>query len=334
MSNKVSRLLLVFSVLIVAVLLSACGGAASMTTEEVYYGDDEGRAVGGVAPAPQAEMDFAEEEAAEEFLVEQSSVAADGIASTNDVQIERVIIRTGYVSIQAEDPLATREAIEQMVAQYAGEGAFIVSINQSGSANSPYINMQIRIPADYFDTAMDDVSGMAAEETTPQRSESAQDVTEEFYDLDNRIESLEAARERLLELMENANTTEDLLLAEQQLTQREAEINSLQGRQNYLAQSARLSSINIDISRYILSTPVDTSWRPMESVRQAFDSLLRSLRGFGDFLIFFIISVLPWLTVFGLVIYGVIRFIISQIRKRQERKAAHSPPVISPDDES
>lgn len=328
MSNKLPRVLLVSGILIVAVLLSACGGAASMAPEEVYYVEDEGRAVGGVAPAPQAEFDYAEEEAAEE-----PAGIAD-VATANDAQIQRVIIRTGYISIQTENPFDTREAIEQLVAQYAGDGAFIVNINQSGSASSPYINMQIRVPSEYFDTVMDDVSGMAAEETTPQRSENAQDVTEEFYDLENRIETLEAARERLLDLMENANTTEDLLLAEQQLTDREAEINSLQGRQNYLEQSARLSSINIDISRYILSTPVDTSWRPLETVREAFDSLLRSLRGFADFLIFFAISGLPWLIAFGLVIYGAVRFVIRQVRKRQDRKATSAPPAISADDES
>ena len=69
-------------------------------------------------------------------------------------------------------------------------------------------------------------------------------------------ESLEAARQRLLEIMEEARNTEDLLQAEQQLTQREAEIESIKGRMQYLEQSARLSSIWIELQPHILSQPV------------------------------------------------------------------------------
>ena len=75
------------------------------------------------------------------------------------------------------------------------------------------------------------------------------------------------AFERLLEIMENAQTTEELLQAEYQLTQREAEIESIKGRMQYLSESARLSSISISLQPYILSQPVDSTWRPAESSR-------------------------------------------------------------------
>ena len=60
--------------------------------------------------------------------------------------------------------------------------------------------------------------------------ETAQDVTEEYVDLEGRIEALQASHDRLLELMANAEFTEDLLRAEQELTIREAELEALFGR--------------------------------------------------------------------------------------------------------
>ena len=57
--------------------------------------------------------------------------------------------------------------------------------------------------------------------------------------------------------------------SEQRRREREAEIEALKGRLNYLAESARLSNIYIDLRPYILSQPVDTRWRPAETAREA-----------------------------------------------------------------
>jgi hypothetical protein len=151
-------------------------------------------------------------------------------------------------------------------------------------------------------------------------NQSAQDVTEEYVDLEGRIEALETSRDRLLELMAGAEFTEDLLRAEQELTIREAELEALQGRLNYLAESARLSRIYIDLQPYELYEPIDTSWKPAETVRRAVENLIDSMQGFADFMISFGIAVLPWLVFFGLIIWGVVAII--RWRKRRKQDAA------------
>lgn len=252
---------------------------------------------------------------------------ADDLAVSNAGSrqtIQRLIIRTGNISMQVEDTLASKEAIETMVSEMASEGAFIVYVNEYGGDEdtSPYINMAIRVPATHFDEVMDRLADMAVEGTTPSRSESGEDVTEEYVDVKARLESLEAARERLLSLMENAQTTEELLMAEQQLTQREAEIEGLKGRMQYLEQAALLSRIDIDLQPYILSQPVDTRWRPAETAREGVEALINGLRNFGDFAIFASIACLPWLLVGGAVIYGIVRLVMWRVRVRREKRAA------------
>jgi hypothetical protein len=181
--------------------------------------------------------------------------------------------------------------------------------------------MSIRVPAARFDEVMDRLAKLAVE--VRNRTQSGQDVTEEYVDLQARLESLEAARQRLLKIMEDARTTDELLKAEGQLTQREAEIESIKGRVQYLTESARLSSIHIELQPYILSQPVvGARWRPAETVRGAFDTLVDSLRNFGDFLIFFSIAILPWLLLIGLVIYGAVRFVLWRVRVSREKRMA------------
>lgn len=232
---------------------------------------------------------------------------------------ERLIIRDGSISMDVKDTRATQRAIEEMVAGMAGEGAYVVSSEEHGGVEGglPHITMSIRVPAARFDEAMDHLAALAVQVTA--RTESGQDVTEEYVDLEARLESLEAARERLLGIMQDTRTTDELLKAEHQLTQREAEIESLKERLQYLAQSARLARIWIELQPYVLSQPVGTRWRPAEAARGAVETLTNSLQGLGDFLIFFVIAVLPWTVALGLVVYGVVRLVLWRIRVNRDK---------------
>ena len=235
------------------------------------------------------------------------------------IMVRRFIVRNGAVQASVEDTLAVKQAIEDRVAQMASDGAFVISSNESGQRNDlPTINIAIRVPVAQFDEMMDWLAAQVAAGTTATRSETADDVTAEYVDLAARIQSLQAARDRLLELMQNAETTEELLLAEQQLTQRETEIEGLQGRLQYLSQSAQLSRIDITLTPYILSQPPDTSWRPAETTRRAYDALLISGRSLLNFLIYFVIAILPWLIGVGLLLTLIYRFIWRPLRARQQ----------------
>ncbi|MGF1505059.1 MAG: DUF4349 domain-containing protein [Anaerolineae bacterium] len=254
------------------------------------------------------DMDFAEEG------------AVDNVSQQTQ---ERLIIRTGTIGIQVDNTRETREDIETIVTQYAAQGAFVVSTEEFGGEDSqPFISMRIRVPAEQFDEVMDALADLAVEVTN--RSESGQDVTEEFVDLQARVESLEAARDRLLDIIAEAETTEDLLRAEEQLTQREAEIESIKGRLQFLEQSAALSNISIEIMPYRFSQPIDTTWRPFETVRDAFETLINSLQNFADFLIRFAIAGLPWLILVGLVIYGLVRLVIWLVNRAQRSTRSSS----------
>jgi hypothetical protein len=255
------------------------------------------------------------------------STVGSADATTSQQLADRLIIRNGSITVAVDDTLASRKAIEDMVAQMAGEGAFIVSVDERGSSSDtdPYINMSIRVPAARFDEVMNQIAGMASKGTTPTQSQSAEDVTNQYVDLDARLETLEAARLRLLEIMAEAQSAEDLLYAEQQLTQREAEIASIKGQMQYLSQSAALSSISISLQPYILSQPVDDTWRPAETVRRAWEALLSSLRGFGDLAIIVGIAILPWLVVIGLVVFGIVRFVRWRTRKTQAMRQIIPP---------
>jgi hypothetical protein len=303
-----------FIVVLALAFVAGCGGAAQYSADEDATGSRAGWESGG-APEPVVE-EVAMEKSVEAPAAEPSAYGAPELVYA----AERLIIRNGNISMAVEDTRAAQATIDSMVESMAAEGAFVVSAEEHGGTeeDQPYITMSIRIPAARFDDTMDRLAELAV--TVYSSNESAQDVTEEYVDLEARLESLEAARQRLLEIMEEARNTEDLLRAEQQLTQREAEIESIKGRMQYLEQSARLSSIWIELQPYILSQPVGEEWRPAETTRRAVDTLLDALRGFGDFAIFFAIAILPWLAAIGVIVLLIVLLVRWRARARRKRQ--------------
>jgi vacuolar-type H+-ATPase subunit I/STV1 len=243
-------------------------------------------------------------------LPTNGGISSEGIRQSVVAQIpQRVIIRDGYISLAVKDTRASSIAIEQMVKEMETDGAFIVTSRETSGTDDPMpeIQMTIRVPAKQFDEVMDRLAALGVK--VLDRSETAEDVTEEYVDLQARLEAMETARERLKEIMSKAETVEELLSAEQQLTMREAEIESIQGRLEYLTQSAQISKIEITLQPSVLNLPLGVQWQPGETVRKAYRGLVKSAQGAVNLLIYFAIVGLPWLVILGLLLLGVRRIV-------------------------
>jgi len=303
--------------LVFALFAPRMGGVESLAYDTADYGFVTGEEP-MMAPAEMEAFSDGDEKARSPMAVEVQS--DDMTASSNGAVVtERLIIREGNLSVRVEDTVATRDRIDDIVAEMAGQGAYVVSASESGRGDNrqPFINMVIRVPVDQFDSVMDQIAAMAVR--VDERFEDAQDVTDEYVDLEGRIDAMEVSIERLKQLMMDADFTEDLLNAEEQLSRREAELEALQGRLNYLAQSAALSRININLNPYELSEPIDTSWKPAETFRRSIENLVESMQDFADFMIVFGIAFLPWLIFFGLIIWGVVALVRRRRRKKKAR---------------
>ncbi len=257
----------------------------------------------------------------------------DSNSKTGAESIQRLIVREADIAITVEDTRAARDVIQAMVKDLSRQGAYVVSSVEGGGSETrdPTIYMTIRVPVDQYDEAMFSIANLAIFVTA--RTETSQDVTEEFADTQARLESMEAARDRLLEIMAGAETTEDLLDIEQQLTQREAEIEGLKGRLQYLSQTAQFSKITITISPFFPTstpyptptptpTPTPVRWQPGVTAKDAFDGLVDNLQSFIDFLIAFGIGVLPWLLIAGSIVFGgywiAVRMLRGPVKKEPE----------------
>ncbi|NJK79949.1 MAG: DUF4349 domain-containing protein [Chloroflexaceae bacterium] len=279
------------------------------------------------APAPQAELNFTSEEApavAEEFAGEGAALDEDALNAPQAQQIERVIIRTADLSLRVADVTAAERALNTLATEFDG---YIVASQRSGTEEYLRVSISMRIPSERFDDALTRIEGLA--DRVLSRSVSGDDVTEEFVDLQARLGNLEATRDRLLDLLNEARRVEDALSVNQALTDVQGQIEQIEGRLQYLQQSAALSTIHVALEP-VPTTPIVAvdGWQPLEVARGALRGLLEFGQGLINIAIVLGIWTPVWLPIV-LLIGWVFRRIRRAVNRPVKQAALAAPPAPS-----
>ena len=156
---------------------------------------------------------------------------------------------------------------------------------------------------------------------------SGQDVTREYTDLRSRLRNLEAAETQLMEIMENATDTDDVLQVYNNLVNVREQIEVIKGQMQYFEQAAALSSVSVDITADEAMQPMQIgNWQPVGVAKDAIEALINTLQWLGNMVIWFGLCVLPIAVIIGIPLYFVWRS-VSRLRKRRkaEKETAEAP---------
>ncbi|MBC8506828.1 MAG: DUF4349 domain-containing protein [Anaerolineales bacterium] len=302
------RILLTLSVL--ALLLSACAG--QYASEPMLVSDDYG---GGFASG---EAMYEMEEAAVAMEPDSEFRATD-----STVTVKRMVIKNATLSIVVVDPAMIMDEIVSMAEEMGG---FVVSSNlwQTTLGNGVTVdqaNINIRVPAERLDEAMTRIKAGAGEVRSEQIS--GEDVTSQYTDLQSRLRNLEAAETQLMQIMDDANRTEDVLQVYNNLVSVREQIEVIKGQMQYYEQAAALSSISIDIIADEADQPIQIGgWQPAGVAKDAIEALINALQGLVNFVIWLVIYILPLALVIGFPLTFVWRRLRNWRQKRKEKKLA------------
>ncbi|MEU2032244.1 DUF4349 domain-containing protein [Nocardia amamiensis] len=151
---------------------------------------------------------------------------------------------TGSVEITADAPIAAAGAIIDRVREAGGR--VDSRTEQPGTDDSePSATLVVRLPADKTDAF---IAGLGGVGQVTRVSTNRDDVTMQWEDLDARIKALQASVDRLRALIAGATTTSDLIAAEQALSSRQGELDSLTAQKRRLDDQVALSTLTIDIT--------------------------------------------------------------------------------------
>ncbi len=196
-------------------------------------------------------------------------VAEDPPSDNGDAKVQpslpaqdRIIVHTAFMSLVTEDVALTIGRIGDTASSLGG---WVVNSDRSSRHSG---SIAVRVPAETLDEALRRIGDMAEVEA---RSITSQDVTDEYVDSQSRLVSMRATEERLLSFLERAETVEDALRVQRELSDLQLRIEETQGRLNFLSQTAAYSLIQVSLRLAPQTIEVDagpdTSARVGQAVR-------------------------------------------------------------------
>jgi len=174
-----------------------------------------------------------------------------------------------------------------------------------------HADLTVRIPAEKVDGFVEHVSGVS---NVVSSREDIDDVTLTYVDTESRVKALETERDRLLELMEKAETMSDLLEIESRLTDVRYQLESVASQLKTLENQVSYATVYLNISEVQEYTPVaeKTTWQRIT------EGFADSLEGIWDGAVEIFVWVLansPYLVIFG----GLAAGAVALLRKRKIR---------------
>jgi len=291
--------LIFVTVLISTLILAACGAAPQPQYD---------MAMEVPAAAPPME-EYMEREVMKEIEVSQD----ESSANTEQLLEDRKIIYNADMTLVVSDPAIAANDVEALVTSLGG---YIANMNAyRGGEDLMFYNITLRVPADQFEAVRSSLRDMAVR--VEREGVNTDDVTDQYYDLDARLRTLQATETELLALLEETRErggeVEDIMSIYRELTNIQSQIESLQGQLNRLDKLVAFSTISVDLRSDELNKPISTSWRPIEVLYGSFRTLVSAMQGLVNVMIYLVVVVLPILLLLAIpvvLLFVVVRWIV------------------------
>lgn len=210
------------------------------------------------------------------------------------VSVERKIIKEGSIRFETSSVIETQKEIRKIVAELGG---YIGNENSNNYEGIIEYSLTARVPEDKFNTLIDKVSSLA--EKVESKNINSSDVTEEFIDVEARIKTKKELEARYKEILKKANRVDEILNIEREMGNLRAEIESLEGRMNYLNNRISLSTLNITFYEKV-SAPFGFFSKVKQALHNGWQALL--------WFIIILISLWPFILLILIVLFIILKF--------------------------
>lgn len=299
---------------------TACGaGAKSSHTE---YAVEETAA----AMSPNTvQMDAAAGSAPESAPMDSGSGEKHELTSSSPIQpisSQRKLIRTIDLHAETTEFDTLLDSVNQSVTELGG---YLESSDISGSSLSSsyeqqrYAYLTARIPSNQLENFLSRVSSQS---NIINRSETTQDVTLQYSDVESRKKSLDIEQERLWALLEKADSIDAVIALESRLSDIRYQLESLESQLRTYDNQVDYSTVHLTINEVTVFTPTapDSIFTRMQkgfqkNMEQVGDGLVNTVVWFVTF-----IPVLLVLAILSGVVFLIIRLILRRTEKKQKKK--------------
>lgn len=181
------------------------------------------------------------EVANDEFMMEDLNI---DVYSTHQIQsippVDQKLIKDCRIRFMCENVGDTKNALDSISITM---GAYSSTESQSHEGNDLIYHHTLRVPAKNFDEMLNALEKLALK--VDFKEINSNDVSETYIDIDSRLKTKIDLESRYLEILKKADKVSEILSVEREIGDVRAEIESLQGRMNYLRSQVAYSTINV-----------------------------------------------------------------------------------------
>ena len=231
-----------------------------------------------VSPAPAEEppsgRDAVDADAGEGMAFERDgTTAGSGDGGTTSLNLAgRTIIRSGSLDLHVEEVDTSYHRVQQIA---TSAGGFVADSTFTGSDDQQRATLTVRVPADRFQSVVDELRDLAIEVRSV--STSAQDVTEEVTDLQSTLRNLRAVEAQYIELLSRANEIRDVLQVQEHLNSVRGQIERVEGRTQMLEDLAELATLTVSLRPATEATVAPPAGGIGQAISDAWAASLRSI---------------------------------------------------------
>ena len=223
------------------------------------------------------------------------------VSSAGAALSERGVKMVYSASIEMQT-LSYEQAVEDIAALVERSGGYFEQKNFSNYSNGyRHASYTVRVPAEQFADFCAQVGTLCH---VTWQSDSAEDISEQYYDTQSRLETAQIKLARLQELLKKAENMEDIISIESAISETEYEIERLSGTVRHYDALVDYATVTLELSEvYRLSGTEDAPKSFGEKLGNAFTDGLAAVReGLEDFAIWIAYS---WL---GILIFAAVAF--------------------------
>ncbi|MFT5819044.1 MAG: hypothetical protein ACI8ZM_000266 [Crocinitomix sp.] len=176
---------------------------------------------------------------------------AENNGLTDQMVLDRKLIKNASLNFETDSLTARKKIVNKAVKEF---NAYVEHEEQYASHYQETVTTTIRVPAANFDPFMDAIT--AGVGRFDSKTIEVDDVTEEYVDVEARINTKKELKIRFIALLDKAETIAKIMEVEREITALQAEIESYEGRLKYLSGSVKYATINLTYYRTI-EVPVE-----------------------------------------------------------------------------
>ncbi len=308
MKKKFYRQYVVTTALAVMLFAAGCGSSGSSSNSAKYESAYD--TMGASAVYEEAAM------ADSSFASNSSGSSVGTVADTS-----RKLITTMNISAETDDLAAVVSGVESKVKELGG---YIESSNISNNASyssrvSKTAGITARIPKNRLDEFVDLVEGST---NITNKSVNVEDVTLSYVDIESRKNSLRTEEKRLLEILESAETVEDVITVEDKLADVRYELESIESQLRSYDNRIDYSTVYLDISEVVTFTPVEKESATTRMGKGFLPSVGEVIENVVEFDVWFVIHIPQMILIIIAIvlIIIIIRLIDKGSKKRRIKK--------------